>query len=536
MESTKSRKVIINSYTIITGQLFGALISIINTFLVIRFLTVEEYAFLAIAYTLPNLFIPLGELGLNFAAIHFISVAVKAKNNYKAKMIFKINIFIKCVIGIAFASIVFILSSFTAQNIFQINDPNLIILIRISAIEIFSRILLQAIISALYGYEKVKFLRFIIIFNMSTNLTVTLLLIFLGQRLIGPMVGSIVASIIPIIICLSFIKFKIISEKDQVSTNSKKILRELFNYGSPLLLNSIIINFQMPFYIFLLTNLSSLFDVSYFNAAIKSAMIILIITQSISKILLPIFSKNRWSDKTERRLLINDYNLALKFISIIILPITCFLITFSNQIFPIIYGIKYTSASYFISTYFIIFLLIPFGSITIPTFLNSQKKTKYVFLIELCKFILSILFGIIFVLYFEGLGLIYGMIIGAILSLIIGNIVITKLFNNKLFISYKSNFFITLLALVNGFIVFILYLIISNFISPEMIILNIFILSFLFFLYFGLFFISIGLFNQITRQELDFLLNVFKEIKFLGTLFAIFVNLEKKILKIRQKA
>ncbi|GAI67992.1 unnamed protein product, partial [marine sediment metagenome] len=51
----------------------------------------------------------------------------------------------------------------------------------------------------------------------------------------------------------------------------------------------------------------------------------------------------------------------------------------------------------FISTYFLIFLLVSFGSMSIPAFFNGQKQTKFVLYIQFVELISIIFFSVILI-------------------------------------------------------------------------------------------------------------------------------------------
>ena len=64
MKSKENQNLIKNSYVFISGTMISGLLNIINMFIIIRLLSVEEFALLTISYIIPDIIVSLGELGL----------------------------------------------------------------------------------------------------------------------------------------------------------------------------------------------------------------------------------------------------------------------------------------------------------------------------------------------------------------------------------------------------------------------------------------------------------------------------------------
>ncbi|TFG24460.1 MAG: hypothetical protein EU529_04165 [Promethearchaeota archaeon] len=97
MGSKENQNLIQNSYVFISGKIISGLLNIINTFIIIRLLSVEEFVLLTISYIIPDIIVSLRELGLDFASIHFIS-RMKNKNNLSVRKVVRINLFVKLLI------------------------------------------------------------------------------------------------------------------------------------------------------------------------------------------------------------------------------------------------------------------------------------------------------------------------------------------------------------------------------------------------------------------------------------------------------
>ncbi|MFX0071815.1 MAG: oligosaccharide flippase family protein, partial [Candidatus Hermodarchaeota archaeon] len=348
-----------------------------------------------------------------FPAIPQAEMCLVKENNLKnVRDVIKINLTFKLIIGTCFTLLVYFFSAYIASEIYGIPEEDMIILIQIASIGIISNILYEALNSFFLGAQYVKIVQIGTIIRTSLRSTISIFLILLGMTLLGPLIGLVLSPVIVVIIYFIILKKKFFLKLDKKEHVEWKMSKKMFRYGSPLLLYSLIIGVEAQLYVLVLTLYGFIIEVSYFNVAVVSAAAIGIITKSLSFTLFPIFSKKDWNLNQERNKLIKTFLFSLKFCSILILPVTVLLIIFASNTFPMIFGDQYREASPFISIYFIIFLLSPFGSYSIPAFFNGQKKTKYVLYIESSRVILSLIFTLILINLFGAMGLIVGIVIG----------------------------------------------------------------------------------------------------------------------------
>ncbi|TFG24465.1 MAG: hypothetical protein EU529_04190 [Promethearchaeota archaeon] len=534
MESEENSNLILSTYIIGSGKIVVAIINLLHFLLLIRLLSIEEYALLTIGFIIPDMLSLFGELGLDYASTHFISKMQRDQEPHKIKEVIRINIIIKILIGFFFFLIVWLGAKFIALEIYNINDERLITLIRFSSLEIFSRMLFNATISILLGLGKIKIIRLEIIIRMLWRTILSISLVLYGLTLLGPMIGFFTSNIIVVLFNL----FLIIKKTNKVNVKRKSINKKLFSemikYGYSLLIYSFIVSIQIPIYLYILILTSNLQNLSYFKTAVDSAKTIQILIQSISMVLFPAFSKLDWNNEKDRKVLINNFKSSLKFSSIIILPITCILIIFSGDIFPFLYGDDYLPASIYYSMYFMIFLFVTFGSISIPEFLKGQKQTNYVLYIETVNIVFSVVFGLIFIHFYPGIGLIFGIILGKFFSVLYSIFLIYRKYGIILFENFKNVLFIFIIGILGALTTFFMYNTIISFISIQFILIKLIFIAIFSIFYLGLFLFLIGFFSQITHKELDFLDKTFKNIMILNKLITYLTIIEKKLIKTRK--
>lgn len=522
-----------NSYILMVGYLISIIISTVGTILIIRWISVLEYSLINIANIIPSILILFGELGLNYASINFIAKKLKENDIDGAKNIVKINLIVKIILGLILSISVLVSSVLIAKYIYNFDDTQLILLIQLCSIGIFSTILFETINSFFLGAQNMKVVQYGAILRSSLRTGISLILILYGYTLTGPILGSVLS---PLIVVIFYIFFLIKQFKMRKTENVRKVpiewkeLIKMMKYGYPLLIFSILAGIQGQIFILILTIYGYINEVSYFNVAIVSSTIISILIRSISFSLFPIFSKLEWDIEKERNRLIKYFQFSNKFATLLIIPVSIFLILFSSDIFPIIFGDNYLEAAPFISIYFCAFLFASFGSISIPAFFNGQQKTKEVLFIQLIFLISSIGFALLFISYFGSLGIMVGLVLGELLSVIYGNIRIRRIYGNILFKNLKRISGVFIIAILIGILIFLLKNYLFNLYNIKEVAFKIFFLFILLFLYSIIFLITIGALSMLTISEIDFFVKSFGKFPVINKIIKFLAFFIKKLL------
>jgi len=537
MKQQETKDFVQSSYILMMGFLISSIISSIGTIIIIRLITIEEYSLLNISYGIPAILIVFGELGLNYASTHFIAKSIKENNYKEVRDVIRINLIIKTTIALIFSILVVLYSAYIAIEIYQVNDTRLILLIQIGAIGVFARIMLEAMSSFYLGGLNVKMVQIGSILQTSLRTILSIAFVILGYTFIGPMLGFVLSPLIVAFIYLFFLKKTFYKDKREKEKINLQEFYKMIHYGYPLLFLSAVASIQLPLYTYLLTVSGYIIEVGFLNVAIVSASLIGILKKSISFTIFPIFSKYDWDNENERerKKLVEYFRFSIKFGTLLIVPVSIFLIVVCIDLFPIIYGERYREASPFISGYILIFLLVSFGSLSIPAFFNGQKDTKNVLYIRLVELISIFLISIVLIPQFGAIGLIYGIFLGTIISVLFGNILIRVKYGNVLFKNIKNIIGIFSIAVMVGFLTFLLYHFLNILIETHGILITIIKLTIFLVFYISLFLILLGIFSLITVEELDFFEKSFAKFPAISKIIMFLSKVEKKIIKIKIK-
>ncbi|MFX1277664.1 MAG: oligosaccharide flippase family protein [Promethearchaeota archaeon] len=532
---SESNEFVQNSYILMVGYLISSIISTIGSIIVIRLISVEEYSLISIAYILPGILIPFGELGLNYASINFIARKLKENDLKGVRNVIRINLIVKIIIGLILTLSVAYFSLFIAKEIYNVSDSRLYLLIQIASISVIANILYDAVNSFFIGAQKMRLVQYGAILHTTLRTLISIVLVLIGYSLIGPIIGVAIAPLIVVMIYMFFLKKEFKTKKEEKSGMNWKELSKMVKYGFPLLIFSILAGIQGQIFILLLTYYGYLNEVSYFNVAVLTAAVISILNKAISFSLFPIFSKMDWNNEEERKTLINYFQFSIKFGTLLILPVTILLILFAGDIFPIVFGSSYREASPFISVYFLMFILVSFGSLSIPAFFNGQGQTKYVLYITIVELISGVIFALILISYFGAMGLMYGVVLGAVVGVFFGCILIRIKYGKVLFSNFKTIFLIFLLSIIIGVFIYYLNRSVMNIFPIKGLVIRITFLAISFIIYGIIFLFLIGLFSLISIDEIDFVAYSFQRFPIIDKLIIILANIEKKIVNLRLK-
>ena len=136
---------------------------------------------------------------------------------------------------------------------------------------------------------------------------------------------------------------------------------------------------------------------------------------------------------------------------------------------------------------------------------------------------------------FGGLGLIIGLVLGEAISIIYGNIVIRKRFGNVLFSNFKNLFFILLIGIIVGIMIFFINNFIRQILPFNGLLLTLVSLFIVLILYITLYTLFIGLFSLISVEEIDFILSSFKKFPLIYRILQKFAKILKVIVNLRSK-
>jgi len=388
-----------------TGQILSTLISFVTLIFVIRLLGEElygVYGLVLVPISMATLFCGWGvPLGLT----RYIAW-LRAKNRvYEVrKFIVSATIFVFTVNIIL--TIVIYVSAKPIATFYQ--KPEIAPLIRIASLALLVTGIYRVAWNMFLGFEDTKYNAAMLVTNAVIKGFLALALVLMGYGVLGAILGYVMGYfgstlLGAVLIPREIIKYERSSTTFQVlnRTRLKDALSLLLSFGLPLAIINIVTGFGKQFYNFLAGKYCSKWDFGNYNAATTLLIPLPVLATPISTVMFPAYSK---IDGTkEKKLLDSAFKLAVKYVSLLIVPVAALVIGLSEPLKTLIFGDSFPNASFYLMLLAIVYLYTPLGYINFGPLLKGQGYTKIVMISGLIglaagiptSFLLIPMFGIV---------------------------------------------------------------------------------------------------------------------------------------------
>ena len=292
-------------------------------------------------------------------------------------------------------------AEFIAITLFD--NPAIIPLIKIMSFTIITGVLTRTFFDTTLGFNKIiyKTVTVRIVQNI-VKLASTLVLLFLGFNVISAAWGWIAGSLVSLILGYYFLEKKVgpvITSDVKPEYHRKKLLR----FSSPLLLSGLIATLMGYADTGLLGYYMTDFEVGLYNAALPTAILILLPHKAIGSLAITSFSELKERDRESVQA---SMQTATRWVFSFVLPTFLIMLLFSEQILNILWGGQYTQASIALSILACGYLIDAMVG-RVGSFLNSTGHTKYILYNNIVALTLNLILNIALIP-------IYGMIGAAI--------------------------------------------------------------------------------------------------------------------------
>jgi O-antigen/teichoic acid export membrane protein len=367
------------SFHLLWGIVISTIISSVGTIFIANFLGSDLYGLYAIVLTAPNLIIIFRDWGVNSAMTRSTAQYRAEGKNTQIRSIFISGLIFEIALGLTLSIICLILSGFLAGTLF--NRPTIAPLIQIASISILAGGLINTATAAFTGMEKMELNSIMLICQ---SIIKTLLILFLVSPIIGlgtqgATIGYSLAFLIAGIIgvLLMWTMYAKLPKPETQKPSIKTNIKEMFKYGMPLSLSSIISGFQAQFYAFLLP-IYYIIDNSIIGNYLVAANFVVLINFfaiPIQTMLFPAFSK--LDPQKDKEALRNVFQFSIKYASLLVIPATAIVMALSQPAVQTLFPNKYDSAPLFLALLAVTYLYTAFGSLSTGNLINSQGQTKY---------------------------------------------------------------------------------------------------------------------------------------------------------------
>ena len=508
-------------FFLISGAAIATVISAIASILIARFLGPELYGQYALALVAPQILYLFTDLGLVMAIIKFAAALKSDNETDRIPKIIEHTMFVRAAIGLT----IFVLNYAFADAIaiYFLQRPELSFFIQIASISILFQVISTTATSAFVGLDKTEYKAIITNTQAVAKAIGSVALILAGLSIVGAVVGYTLSYIVSGLMSLPLLWLILRGSKtSRKGYGLKANLKMLFKYGSPLYVSVLISGFLPLFKNVILAYLVSDTEIGNYKAAINFAALLIILADPITTILLPAFSK---LNQTYNQKIQDFFHIALKYTTIITVPVVSLIIIFSTEIVTIIYGSTYQLASLLLSTNALSYLLVGIGYLTLPSLYNGLGETKITLKMNLITFFVLSVLAVPLTQSYGAQGIIIASLISLLLGTLYGAYIAKK--NYQVEFNIKNMAKIYMVSVIASILPFLL----NNFSKlPNLISLVLGSLLYLF-----IFITFMPLTDVVSLLELEKITLAIRKAPFLRQIAGPIIKYQQRILKIKAK-
>jgi O-antigen/teichoic acid export membrane protein len=396
-EFDKSLKLLAKSSVIVfIGVVLSKILTYVYRIVIARQFGPEVYGLFSLAIMITGWFILLSTLGLGEGVLRFISRYRGKGDKDKIGFVFKSSIKILFLTGTLAAIILFSLSSYISNKIF--NEPELAIFIKFFSLSIPFSIILTIFLATLRSHERIGHQSFIANI-LSPALKVIFLISFIA---LGYSVRAVILSHVFEVIAVFIIAFfickhcvKTAFKKYNLDKKTKsKVLKSLLNYSLPLFFAGF---FWKVFHwadSFLIGYFQSATEVGIYNAAIPIALLMTMSIQLFMQLFFPMV--NREYAKGQKETVKELSKQVGKWVFLINLPIIVLIILFPRAFLNILFGSEFIGGANALRFLSIGALFLSFFEIS-NRLIGMSGRSKVIFVDFLVASIINIILNIILI-------------------------------------------------------------------------------------------------------------------------------------------
>jgi len=508
-----------NSFILLVGNIISLLVNAVGAILVARMLSPAEYGLFTVSLVLPNFLYLFTSWGSNQAIIRLIAQR-KMNGIYNIRKLIETGYILNFTTGSILSLLLYKYSDPISSLV--LNRPEVSNYLEITAFLILFQSIFNVGLAVFTGYEKMTFRSAVIVLQSIVKGVFSPVLVFLGFGISGSVTGHTISYFIAAILGLLLVT-RIKKEYD--ANNRSSFIQNLFiliGFGLPLFLSQIFIGVTNQFRGVLLAWFISDEIIGNYGISTWFTALIGVILATIGTPMFPSFSK--YNIKNEPRKTIDVYRWSIRYTSILIIPLICFLISSSKPLIYTIFGEKYLQAPFILSLQLLPSLLVGLGSISNYNLLISQGETRAALVYTIFGSVLTIFFSYLFIQIWGIVGLLVSLIISSLLQNIFGIFILKRIYN-----AYP-NIYHTIKTLVSSALCGVLSYLALSYFETSYPVINLSIMAVVFFCSF---FIIAPLIGAIEEKDIRSYRLMLKNIKIIYPIFSILLNFEKMIIDLK---
>ena len=356
------------------GNASSTLILALGAILVARLLGPFSYGLYALAIAIPGLLLDLADPGLNYALVRLPARFRSEGDHARANRLIKLGFLLKLAISIA-ASIVCYAGSTVIASI-VLNRPELAPFIQLASLLIVFQAIYEATNNIFIGQDLMHHSASIQILQATLKGVLAPVLVFVGLGITGAIWGYILALAAAGLTGATLLFTRHVRSSGLTTSLASTELRTLLGYGLPLYATSVLFTFFTQYQNIVLAHFANNVEIGNFGATWNFTPLMTILTYPITTAMFPMFSK--MDPKSQRSDLARGFVLAVKYTSLLMIPVSVAVMVFSRDLIYLTYGSGYTFAPQYLVLLSAFYLLTAISYLVIGNFLSGIADTRTV--------------------------------------------------------------------------------------------------------------------------------------------------------------
>jgi O-antigen/teichoic acid export membrane protein len=394
------------SFNALLGLVVSTVISSVGIIFAGRLLGPELYGLYSVAMAAPILIGVFRDWGVNSAVIRFTAQYRAEKRLDELRSVMLSGLIFEVVLGSVLAVVSFFISDYLAVSVF--NRPVLSPLIRVVSFSILADGLINASTAVFVGIEKMAQNSTMIICQSIIKTVLIITLVTVGFGISGAAIGYVVSSFLAATLglLLVYLIYKKLPKPVSLKLELKEYTKEMFTYGLPISITTILTSFLTQYYVFLLPihYVTDNAVIGNYGIAQNFAVLVGFAAVPITTMMFPAFSKLDY--KKDKAALKSVFRFSIKYASLLVIPVMALVVCLSEPAVSTLFGSTYQAAPLFLALLAMNYLYTAFGVLSINNLINSQGHTKTCLMLMLLTTAIGLPMGTVLILQFGVLGLI----------------------------------------------------------------------------------------------------------------------------------
>ncbi|MGI0100148.1 MAG: oligosaccharide flippase family protein [Candidatus Micrarchaeaceae archaeon] len=385
--------------SIITGRFLALILSGIAFIIVARILGPSTYGIFTIAIAFATFFGAFGDIGVGTAFSKLVGQYIVKNDKESIRKVLSNGYAIMLITGTIFTIIAILSSGLIAH--YALGSSSHTFIVQVASLIIILSIMYSASYYATIGFGNGKYIAIVILMQSVLQSIFSIILVYMKFGAMGPIIGTIIGYSVGLVFSLFIIVYKF---KIRFPMPSFKGMKDLLGFSAPISIYTGlrgVVNNLSPI---LLGLFATTIIVGNYGVALRTANLFLLVTDSITFALLPMFASTL-SIESLGKSLNKIYNYAIYMTFVIMVPAMFYIAVLAKQFSYTVFSASYMLTPIYISVISIGILFWAVATYTTMLLIGRnlvKDVLKYAIMIAIMEFaLMSILIPL-----FKGYGLV----------------------------------------------------------------------------------------------------------------------------------